>query len=105
MNRYVSKFLSFFNKPTFKQSKDEDFKRNSERKTRLEGEVKSRKQEQGKVMREMTFVDADIQKKEKELNKKRPRYIKVIEKILKKVITKLIEKKVYIKVWKNKIYY
>ena len=44
--------------------------------------MKSRKQEQGKVMREMTFVDADIQKKEKELNKKRPRYIKVIEKIL-----------------------
>jgi len=60
-------------------SKDEDFRRNSEKKLRLEGEVKTKKQEQGKVMREMTFIDADVHKKEKELNKKRPRYIKAKE--------------------------
>lgn len=45
---------------------------------RTEEDVKTRKQEQGKIMREATTLEKKIQEKETELNKKRPMYIKVI---------------------------
>lgn len=44
---------------------------------RTDDEVKSRKQEQGKMMREAAALEKKIQEKESELNKKRPMYIKV----------------------------
>ena len=59
------------------QSKDKDLKKNIDKREELEGKVKQKKQEQGKIMREITTIERDIMEKEKELNKKRPHYIKV----------------------------
>lgn len=60
-------------------SKDKDLKKNIDKREELEGKVKQKKQEQGKIMREITTIERDIMEKEKELNKKRPHYIKAKE--------------------------
>ncbi|KAL5014287.1 hypothetical protein ScPMuIL_008557 [Solemya velum] len=47
---------------------------------RIEDEIKDKKKEQGKMVRELTKIEQQIKESEVELNKKRPLYIKAKEK-------------------------
>ena len=59
------------------QAKNKDTRHQTKKKERYEEDIKKKKQEQGKIMRELSSMDKKIQEKETELNKKRPMYIKV----------------------------
>nr|CAB3266384.1 structural maintenance of chromosomes protein 1A [Phallusia mammillata] len=60
-------------------TKNRDIKHHLKKREKIDEEVKKRKQEQGKFLRELSAFDKKIQEKETELNKKRPLYIKAKE--------------------------
>uniref|UniRef100_H2YW17 SMC hinge domain-containing protein n=1 Tax=Ciona savignyi TaxID=51511 RepID=H2YW17_CIOSA len=60
------------------EGKNKDIRHHLRKREKYEEEIKKKKQEQGKFMRELSALEKKIQEKETELNRKRPMYIKCI---------------------------
>uniref|UniRef100_H2YW12 Structural maintenance of chromosomes protein n=1 Tax=Ciona savignyi TaxID=51511 RepID=H2YW12_CIOSA len=61
------------------EGKNKDIRHHLRKREKYEEEIKKKKQEQGKFMRELSALEKKIQEKETELNRKRPMYIKAKE--------------------------
>ncbi|XP_078487137.1 structural maintenance of chromosomes protein 1A [Ciona intestinalis] len=60
-------------------TKNKDIRHHIRKREKYDEEIKRKKQEQGKMMRELSALERAIQEKETELNRKRPMYIKAKE--------------------------
>ncbi|KAH3819553.1 hypothetical protein DPMN_121292, partial [Dreissena polymorpha] len=60
--------------------KNHALEKENKKRDKIEEEIKGKKKEQGKLLRELTTVESTIKECEVELNKKRPLYIKAKEK-------------------------